>query len=812
MPPKKLTKEEKAKLKREEEERKRIEEEEQKQKEEAERLKREEEERREEEEQAKLKALEDARFEGESAVLTASLASLVDELEQWSTRRREEQLWQRYLTCDPLPELEDEAAVNSFLSLWDMEEDWTSLDWLLEGIHGAEKFLDKLSSALESTALHQPTSMGKRKSLQRAVDRLQGITEDKVHKCTSRIFQHTDQYIDAETGNLILERSNKNFSFCLWGNLSKNPRVRSFSFPEQGVVVDIPKTLVLADIVVRLCIPATDPLTPLCRTSKAKSRPPSKDLMDQVEEREKPGDSPEDIVGEDQHEGKPLEEGGTAGDKTTAGRQEETATGDPNAVEEGPPKPTPGEGGGGENGTDAPEQGKDSTSSEQPATSPEKVCDGDGDGDGDVGLMLEEGEVDMRAMMVVGPLMRFDLLRLPAQPKTSGQWSMQPVTQGGLGVFPYPLDARPATQNQQPQQKEGGNQQLGAPPPATPASGTGPPVKITARLPRQYIQPQEPTVARWDSTHSHWTTNSVLGVDVNREENTFSCQVPTCSGLALLVHRHWNLPFSSWSLVPLPSTGGRDGEGGGGGGLLLTLTGPHLEVKINIKNDQCRLLPQPIPPRGEDEGEGETPTPPLNDIADQWVSTRELVKRLQWFGVNVFPSEDAVKYVQTPNKSWTSEDGVYLHMAMLSSAYAYCHSRWNSSPSSSSSLAPADCLKRNQFVMNCAEMGEANPSNEPHWSVVVGGFRSCRLLMSEVDQEFSLQPKEGCEVHPDLYNALTHNSPPAVLDVLQATPPVQISTVQRWLILTRVLRFSGGPDQPHTPGPPPLSRMTAAAK
>ena len=41
------------------------------------------------------------------------------------------------------------------------------------------------------------------------------------------------------------------------------------------------------------------------------------------------------------------------------------------------------------------------------------------------GVLLEEGEVDMRAMMVTGRLLRFDLLRLPPQPKTTGQWTMK---------------------------------------------------------------------------------------------------------------------------------------------------------------------------------------------------------------------------------------------------------------------------------------------------------------------------------------------------------------------------------------------------
>ena len=44
--------------------------------------------------------------------------------------------------------------------------------------------------------------------------------------------------------------------------------------------------------------------------------------------------------------------------------------------------------------------------------------------------LLEEGEVDMRAMMVTGGVMEFELLGLPPQSKTVGPWTFQ---QGGRG-------------------------------------------------------------------------------------------------------------------------------------------------------------------------------------------------------------------------------------------------------------------------------------------------------------------------------------------------------------------------------------------
>ena len=51
-------------------------------------------------------------------------------------------------------------------------------------------------------------------------------------------------------------------------------------------------------------------------------------------------------------------------------------------------------------------------------------------GEDDDDPLLEEGEVDMRAMMVARGVMEFELLRLPPQSKTVGPWTFQ---QGGWG-------------------------------------------------------------------------------------------------------------------------------------------------------------------------------------------------------------------------------------------------------------------------------------------------------------------------------------------------------------------------------------------
>ena len=66
-----------------------------------------------------------------------------------------------------------------------------------------------------------------------------------------------------------------------------------------------------------------------------------------------------------------------------------------------------------------------------PQSQPDAVSPTPELGEDDDDPLLEEGEVDMRAMMVAGDVLEFELLRLPPQSKTVGPWTFQ---QGGRGT------------------------------------------------------------------------------------------------------------------------------------------------------------------------------------------------------------------------------------------------------------------------------------------------------------------------------------------------------------------------------------------
>ena len=106
-----------------------------------------------------------------------------------------------------------------------------------------------------------------------------------THKCTLE----ADSHISSETYNMTLEVSLPGeMALCLWGNVAKNPRLvcsqerswfhyvtalvdvyrlKDFSFKERCFTLELPKPLILADIVVSVLYPPFDHLTPLARST-----------------------------------------------------------------------------------------------------------------------------------------------------------------------------------------------------------------------------------------------------------------------------------------------------------------------------------------------------------------------------------------------------------------------------------------------------------------------------------------------------------------------------------------------------------------
>ena len=77
---------------------------------------------------------------------------------------------------------------------------------------------------------------------------------------------------DPETFNLEREVGNEVVMLCVWGNLSKNPRIKHHEFAKKGFNVEIPRILMLSDCCIRALFTKYDHLSPYCKSFHARRK------------------------------------------------------------------------------------------------------------------------------------------------------------------------------------------------------------------------------------------------------------------------------------------------------------------------------------------------------------------------------------------------------------------------------------------------------------------------------------------------------------------------------------------------------------
>merc|ERR1719346_763047 len=98
------------------------------------------------------------------------------------------------------------------------------------------------------------------------IKELQKLMATKLDAASLQVLCDATKLSNPETNNLEHCVNNDQISLSVWGNLTKNPRIRHFEFSSVHLTFDIPKVLSLSDCAVRVLITKYDHLS---QTSKA---------------------------------------------------------------------------------------------------------------------------------------------------------------------------------------------------------------------------------------------------------------------------------------------------------------------------------------------------------------------------------------------------------------------------------------------------------------------------------------------------------------------------------------------------------------
>ncbi|KAF2987010.1 hypothetical protein EK904_006983 [Melospiza melodia maxima] len=275
----------------------------------------------------------EAKYEGERESELAQYNSLAQKFlsaKQWKMDYREQAKWEHYLSCDGTPDPTVPQEINTFMSLWCDEQD-QDVQLVMEKGEVVLHLIEKLEFLLLETAPEDITDEKQEQYLQ-VILQLQDLLHQKYNDATQSLLKIASMYEDSESGNMHTVLKDKNVTFCLWANLKMKVRYKDHVFQEAGHAFELPLSLALSSVAVRVLYTRYDHVSPLWVQCQGLPRPEGPATLESAEQPQDPGQgsAEEEEEGTDEPSVPAAEKTGSKGRKKSSASLKETSnnTGD----------------------------------------------------------------------------------------------------------------------------------------------------------------------------------------------------------------------------------------------------------------------------------------------------------------------------------------------------------------------------------------------------------------------------------------------------------------------------------------------------
>ncbi|XP_023574809.1 protein CASC1 [Octodon degus] len=544
---------------------------------------------------------------------------------------------------------------------------------------------------------------------------LQELLHLKFNIATEILLRQASTLADLDTGNMEKIIQDENVTLYVWANLKKNPRYKNVKFSNTRTAFEIPKILATSDIALRLLHTHYDHVTPL-----HSMRAPSVQVQGiQVVElfKKEAKITAEAGSQEERKQSKAQERGSVFNKEGEIKSEEQNETEEQMTFVKKELKTTD-------------EELEMKLLSELVAeaqltlikNAPEKPD------------ISEYKEVDLYQFMILGGVYHLDILQLPPQCKPVKGWMMVEILKEGLQKFIYPPEVMEDFEAE-----------------------NFPPIEVTLQVQGKVIFFEDPMVARWDTEGKYWRTDGISNVYYTPEERLISFNLETFGPISLMQETHMNMPYQSWGLRPLDVNKA-----------LLTVTTVFTEIQIQIQENLCMLASVKVKDKEHSlEMEG------------KWMAPVPFISALKETGLNIFPTEYSHFYVVINNKIPSVEMKACRQMALISSAFAFAWSKWNTL-----------CNSTN-IVFKVRECLTEEPPEIPHWALYMfSGDRAQRLKINEDSESFSEALAEGTEFHSTLFHMVKDAASKEAVERVRSSSCLFVDSVCYMLLSTRVLSYS----------------------
>ncbi|KAK7867388.1 hypothetical protein R5R35_008932 [Gryllus longicercus] len=279
---------------------------------------------------------------------------------------------------------------------------------------------------------------------------------------------------------------------------------------------------------------------------------------------------------------------------------------------------------------------------------------------------------------------------------------------------------------------------------------------VNIGLPENVLWFEPPTVVIWNDT-GYWSTADCHDFKFNEDKQILTFRLGRFGPLALAAYRYCNLPYQTWELKPdLKSKG-----------VLLNITANIVIVEFTVKDDLVCL---------SQLQNGATAA--LQEIVGIYYKPHVLQRIMQRGGVDIFPDRDAYCYVEgSASKHRVAEDHLYHCMALFSTSHNFTWSRWNL------------LAGRRKMVLQMREyLDRKNLDN--HSTLFSSPQRALLVDCTEVSQSFTEEGLPGMKFYADLFQLVEDNATPAAKKKYKNISFKVVETVFQLLKKTRVLSYS----------------------
>ncbi|ELR51804.1 Cancer susceptibility candidate protein 1-like protein, partial [Bos mutus] len=357
---------------------------------------------------------------------------------------------------------------------------------------------------------------------------------------------------------------------------------------------------------------------------------------------------------------------------------------------------------------------------------------------------LEENEVDLCQFTTLGGVYHLDILELPPQCKPMKGWMIVEILKEGLQKYTYPPETTEDLE----------------------AENVFPPIEVTLEVHENVIFFENPMVARWDAEGKQWKTDGISNVSYKSEERLITFNLETFCPVTLIQDAHINMPYQSWELRPLDVNK-----------VLLTITTVFTELQIQIKENLCMLASIKVNNKNHS-----------SILEEKWMTPVSFIIALKKAGLNIFPTGHSHLYVVINYKHPSVEVKAYRQMALLSSAFAFCWSKWNTACDSKKTVFQVWYAKPLKLLEHLLK---EEPIRNPNWTLLMfSGDRAQSLKINESSDAFSEALKEETEFHSTLYHMVKDFASQEAMRAVRRSNCQFVDSVCHMLLSTRLLSYS----------------------